>query len=219
MSKARRASKRKLPHLPSIFAAMEQYSAARTMAPHATQRQASTQVSRLPAEICIAINRYLAPEFSPHTLHRVAEGGPVTYVFLGREHAHSFLALFSSVSGVPAPSRRAGAAPAATDESHTTPVTGALQTEAMPKSALIIKDEWLEMILSGKKTWEIRSTSTKKRERVALALSGAPLLLGDVEIVDSVKLDAATFAAQTSKHGVPQHRHAEIIGGYKNIFA
>ena len=89
----------------------------------------------------------------------------------------------------------------------------------MPKSALIIKDEWLEMILSGKKTWEIRSTSTKKRERVALALSGAPLLLGDVEIVDSVKLDAATFAAETSKHGVPQHRHKEKLSAATKTFS
>ena len=59
----------------------------------------------------------------------------------------------------------------------------------------------------------------KKRERVALALSKHPLLLGDVEIVDCIKLDIATFTAQTSKHGVPRHRHAEIIGSYNHIFA
>ena len=58
---------------------------------------------KLPADICIAINRYLAPDFSPRLLHRVAEGGPVTYVFLGHDNARIFLALFSSASEASTP--------------------------------------------------------------------------------------------------------------------
>ena len=54
---------------------------------------------------------------------------------------------------------------------------------------------------------------------MALALSGAAVVLGDVAIVGCIKLDTPTFAASTSKHGVPQHRHEEVIGTYKNIFA
>ena len=36
---------------------------------------------KLPFEICITVNRYLAPDSAPGLLHRVAEAGPVTDVF------------------------------------------------------------------------------------------------------------------------------------------
>ena len=60
---------------------------------------------------------------------------------------------------------------------------------------------------------------THKRERVALAQSGTPLLLGNVEIIGCVKIDDVLLRANTTKHGVPLHRHAEIVSDYKNIFA
>ena len=44
---------------------------------------------KLTFEICIAINRYLAKTSDPNMFHRVPEGGPVTYVFLGRINARS----------------------------------------------------------------------------------------------------------------------------------
>ena len=39
------------------------------------------ELPKLPVQICIAINRFLAPASAPEMLHRLAEGGPVTYVF------------------------------------------------------------------------------------------------------------------------------------------
>ena len=60
---------------------------------------------------------------------------------------------------------------------------------------------------------------TRKRERVALAQSGTPLLFGDVEIIGCVRIDDVIFRASTKKHGVPLHRHAETIGKYKKMFA
>ena len=60
---------------------------------------------------------------------------------------------------------------------------------------------------------------THKRERVALAQSGTSLLLGDVEIIGCVKIDDMLLRAHITKHGVPLHRHAEIVTGWENIFA
>jgi len=51
---------------------------------------------------------------------------------------------------------------------------------------LIIKKEWLNLILDGVKRWEIRSTGTKKRGRIALIESGSGLVKGDAYLSDSV---------------------------------
>ena len=164
------------------------------------------ELPKLPFEICIAINRYLAPASAPRLLHRVAEGGPVTYVFLGRVNARLFL-LHCTIATQPAPP------PSATSE------PAAAKIIAKPVSALTLKQEWLDLILTGSKTWEIRSQPTNKRERVALAQSGTTVLRGDVEIVNCVPLDAQSFVTSIDKHCVPQNRHTEVIGGYAKIFA
>jgi hypothetical protein len=143
----------------------------------------------------------------------------VTYVFLGRVNARSFLARFTPadvISTLVAPLTHSAYAPAS---SVLQPLVETKQLETTPKSGIILKDEWLEMILSGQQIWEIRSMRTHKRERVALAQSGAPVLLGDVEIIGCVKIDDLLLRANIKKHGVPLHRHAEIVSGYKNIFA
>ena len=193
--------------------------------PRARAAAVPREPARLPVLICLRINRYLAPDATPHLLHRVAEGGPLTYVFLGHAHATSFLAYFNRdlVSLVQFP-RRLTTLPtplphmeAEATSAHRTPTDheihqeDAPQQQCKPVSALILKDEWLEVIFSGRKTWGIRNTGTRKRERVALALSGTPLLLGDIVIVGCVQLDSLTFSASIQKHGVPQQRHAEIV--------
>jgi hypothetical protein len=48
---------------------------------------------RLPPDVCIAINGYLGKPDGE--LHRVPEGGPSTYVFLGHKYAMGFLYGFS----------------------------------------------------------------------------------------------------------------------------
>lgn len=50
---------------------------------------------------------------------------------------------------------------------------------------LIIKKQWLELILSGRKVWEMRSTKTKVRGTIALIEQGSGLIVGQVELVDS----------------------------------
>ena len=156
---------------------------------------------RLPFQICIAINRFLAPASAPRMLHSVAEGGPVTYVFLGRENAKLFLLY-------------AAALPEPTPPSSNTSQSAPANITARPVSALTLKQEWIDLILTGRKTWEIRSKPIRKRERIALAESSTAVLRGDVEIVNCVRLDAQSFASSFDKHCVPQSRHAEIIGGY-----
>ena len=54
-----------------------------------------------------------------------------------------------------------------------------------PSSALIVKEKWARMLLDGKKTWEIRSTSTTKRGKIAIAISGTGHLYGEVTLVTS----------------------------------
>lgn len=60
-----------------------------------------------------------------------------------------------------------------------------------PQKGLIIKKEWLELILSGKKIVEIRSSHTKVRGKIALIESGSGHIVGECEIIDSTCLDTA----------------------------
>ena len=74
-------------------------------------------------------------------LHRVTEGGPVTYAFLGRVNARSFLARLSPadiVSTVIDPLTYSAYAPAL---KVLQPLVAAQQLETKPKSAIILKDE------------------------------------------------------------------------------
>lgn len=63
--------------------------------------------------------------------------------------------------------------------------------------SLIIKKEWLDLILDGGKVWEMRSFKTKITGRVGLIESGTGLIVGEVEIIGScphpVKADNEFF--------------------------
>lgn len=48
--------------------------------------------------------------------------------------------------------------------------------------ALIIKQPYIELILSGKKTWEMRATKTAIRGRIALIEQGTGLIVGEVTL-------------------------------------
>ncbi len=47
---------------------------------------------------------------------------------------------------------------------------------------LIVKKEWLDLILSGEKVWEMRSRMTKVRGRIGLIESGSGLIVGECEL-------------------------------------
>jgi hypothetical protein len=94
-----------------------------------------------------------------------------------------------------------------------------LATCTMPQSALIVHAHWLNLILDGTKTWEIRGGNTTKRERIALATTKPYVLLGDVEIVKSTNISHEEFQAHVDLHCVPKKQHADVIGRYKQIYA
>ena len=53
------------------------------------------QQAKLPISLCLKINEFLAPDQWPRFLHRVPEGGPVTYQLFGGEGAAEFLAPYT----------------------------------------------------------------------------------------------------------------------------
>ena len=71
------------------------------------------------------------------------------------------------------------------------------------KMLLIVRNPWLDLILSKDKTWEIRDAQTKQRGKVHLALSGAGgRIVGQCHITDSVAIDKITLRTTFSKHRI-----------------
>lgn len=82
--------------------------------------------------------------------------------------------------------------------------------------ALVVKAPWVDLLLDGKKTWEIRSQPTKVRGVVKLAQSGTGRLVGQARIIDCVKIKRAEFPKYFKKHRVPD---LKAILNYRHIYA
>lgn len=69
---------------------------------------------------------------------------------------------------------------------------------------LLIKSPWIEEILQGRKTWEIRGSNTNIRGKIALIRSGSGLVVGTCELVD-VKgtLTLPEMRRNVDKHCIP----------------
>jgi len=77
---------------------------------------------------------------------------------------------------------------------------------------LIIRRPWIDRILSGEKTWEMRSRKTLYRGLVGLIGQGTGMIVGVAELVDSLPpLDATTFAATRIKHTIPEDLDTEVF--------
>lgn len=64
----------------------------------------------------------------------------------------------------------------------------------IPMDALIIMKRPLDLILAGKKTWEIRGSRCHKRGKIALIESGSGTIVGTAELVDCIgPLSVADF--------------------------
>ena len=73
--------------------------------------------------------------------------------------------------------------------------------------ALIVDMPHVERILSGHKSWEMRSTGTKTRGRIALIRKGSGMVVGTVEIVDSIgPLTEDAMIDNISQHMVTSDR-------------
>lgn len=90
---------------------------------------------------------------------------------------------------------------------------------------LIILPEWLELILSGKKTLEIRSKActSKVGKRVWLCASGTGMVIGMATVKGSRKLSAHEWESTRDQHHVPGGRfygddtHAWELAGAQRI--
>lgn len=79
---------------------------------------------------------------------------------------------------------------------------------------LIIKKEYLDKILAGKKTWEIRGSKTHKRGKIGLIQSGSGTIVGECELVDCVSLTKEEYLKNKDKH---QSLNANLT--YKKTYA
>ena len=71
------------------------------------------------------------------------------------------------------------------------------------KTLLVIKNQWLEMILDGKKDCEIRGAATNKRGWIHLALSGSSgVIVGRAKLVVSHEIQHAKFHHNVADAGV-----------------
>jgi hypothetical protein len=73
--------------------------------------------------------------------------------------------------------------------------------------ALIIASPYIERILTGAKTWEMRSTATKLRGRIGLVRKGSGLIVATANLVDSIgPLSQDQMLAHTDRHLIESER-------------
>lgn len=82
---------------------------------------------------------------------------------------------------------------------------------------LIIKSPWIEKILNGQKTWEIRGSHTHIRGKVALIKSGTGLVYGTVDLVDSLLLERNLAKSMQEKHCISEEVFEKV--SYKKVYA
>lgn len=70
---------------------------------------------------------------------------------------------------------------------------------------MLIHPEWCEKILHGRKRWEIRGTSCKKRERVCIAAAGTGTLVGEATVVDCLQVGAKNDRGEWTCWGSPEN--------------
>ncbi len=73
--------------------------------------------------------------------------------------------------------------------------------------ALIIRQPYIGQILDGRKTWELRSSKTKVRGRIALIEGGSGLITGTVDIWRVMKAPTTRMARNFTRcyHGLEWH--------------
>lgn len=70
---------------------------------------------------------------------------------------------------------------------------------------LIIREPWISLILSRKKTWELRSRDTRVRGRIALIRKGSGTVIGVAELVATLpKLSRSKLISNVKKHQTPR---------------
>jgi hypothetical protein len=65
---------------------------------------------------------------------------------------------------------------------------------------LKIDDKWVNLILTRKKTWEIRTRNTNIREKIALGNTKNKCYVGYATIIDSVEMTIEELLKNNDKH-------------------
>lgn len=88
-----------------------------------------------------------------------------------------------------------------------------MQTTSHITHGLIVRKRWLDLILSGRKTWEMRSRNTTRTGPIALVEKGTGTVVGVAWLTGcSARLDAAGMRAATNRHGIPEGEIADVMG-------
>jgi ASCH domain len=88
----------------------------------------------------------------------------------------------------------------------------------IPVRALLIRHPWIDMILDGKKTWEIRGSRTNIRGAIGLIPSRSGTISGVCDLVDCIgPLSAEFYRENAAKAGIRAHE-AEL-GFYPKTYA
>jgi hypothetical protein len=84
--------------------------------------------------------------------------------------------------------------------------------------ALVVRHPWIDKILAGKKTWEIRGSNTTIRETIALIPGGSGTVAGVCDLVDCIgPLSADIFRKNATKAGMLPGEAR--LGWYRNTYA
>ena len=71
---------------------------------------------------------------------------------------------------------------------------------AAEMQALYVRPPWADLLLTGKKAWEIRSRRTYKRGTMAIVESGTREISGTCDLANSIELLPTDFLLASDKH-------------------
>lgn len=80
---------------------------------------------------------------------------------------------------------------------------------------LIIKSPYIDLILEGKKKWEIRGSNTSIRGRIALIKSGSKKIYGEVDLINSFEINLDEY----NEYCVSLYGNKEKDLPYKKTYA
>lgn len=82
---------------------------------------------------------------------------------------------------------------------------------------LIVKSPWIDYILSGDKTWEIRGLRTKIRGEIGLIKSGSGRIYGKANLIDCFEISLPIYQSSIKMHMIPKE-FLNVLP-YKKTFA
>jgi hypothetical protein len=82
----------------------------------------------------------------------------------------------------------------------------------MIERALLIRAPWIDLILQGKKTWEMRSKPTRIRGPIGLIQQGSGLVVGTARLTDSrPALTRDDYMRYRDKHAIPETMLDQVL--------